>query len=118
MAAILRLLYADASASVMPSALSRQPRRDALDGLVHVGGRARVAEAQKFTAMNRIEIDAWRRCHAGLLEHLLGERKTVAREARHVGIKVERPIRRQECPEARSWQPLQQELAIVLVAVL
>src|SRR5204862_6633180 len=54
-----------------------EPGADALDRLLHIGGRTGVAEAHKMPAVDRIEIDTRRRRHMRLLEEPLGEIETV-----------------------------------------
>src|SRR4051812_30207697 len=95
-----------------------QPGADALDRLPHIRGRAGVAEAHEMPAVDRIEIDAGRRRHMGILEQPLGEIETVVRELRNVGVEIERAIDRKKFRQSRLWQSLDQDFAIVLVAVL
>ena len=53
-----------------------------------------------------------------LLQHALGEVEAVVGEARHVGIEIERAVDRQELVEAGLRQALEQDAAVLLVAVL
>ena len=73
-----------------------QPGADALDRLLHIGGRAGVAEAHEMPAVDRIEIDAGRRRHMRLLQQPLGEIEAVVGESRDVGVEIERAVDRQE----------------------
>src|SRR5689334_1432785 len=58
----------------------RQPSRDPRDRFAHVIGRARVAEANVAMSMDRVEVDAGRRCDVRLFQHLFGEVETVGSE--------------------------------------
>src|SRR3954470_13507348 len=62
-----------------------QPGADALDRLLHVRGRAGVAEAHEMPAVDRIEIDARRRRNMGIFQQPLGEIETVLGEFRDIG---------------------------------
>src|SRR5215831_7626976 len=95
-----------------------EPRRDPLHRFAHLRGRARVAEADEVFALERIEIEPRRRRHMRLCQHALGELETVVAEARHVGIEIEGAVDREDFIEARFRQALEQNAAILLVAVL
>src|SRR4051812_14515639 len=87
-----------------------QPGADALDRLLHVRGRAGVAEAHKMPAVDRVEIDAGRRRHMRLLQKPLGEIEAVVGELRDVRIEIECAIDRKELREACLRQPFDQDL--------
>ncbi len=65
----------------------------------------------------RIEIDSRRRRHARLLQHARRESEAVGREARHVGIEIERAVGRQKRIEPGAGQSLEQNAPVLLIAV-
>src|SRR5262245_43017273 len=63
---------------VIASSTFVQPRADPLHRLVHLCGRAGVAEPKERRAAQRVEVDPRRRRDVGVVEHALGEdRKSV-----------------------------------------
>ena len=95
-----------------------QPARDARDRLAHVVGRARIGKADEGAAMDRIEIDAGGCRDMRLLQHLIGKGKAVGSKIRHIGIEVERAIRRQEFFQTGARKTFDQDVAVLLIAAL
>src|SRR5690348_10070585 len=93
-----------------------EPARDPLHRLAHIVGRTGVAEADEGATMKRIEVDARGRRDMGLLEHGLGEVKTVRSEIGDVGVKIERTIGRQKSLQAGARQPLDQDATVLQIA--
>jgi len=75
---------------------SFEPASDPPHRLVHLGVRPGIAEPDEVPAVERIEIRPGRRCYVCFLKHALGEVEAVVREARHVGIEVERAVDREK----------------------
>src|SRR5205809_3407086 len=94
---------------------AREPSADPLHRLVHLRRRARIAEADEVPSLDRIEIDAGRDRHVGLLQHALGEIEAVVAEARHIGIEIERAVDRENPLDAGLRQTLQQDAPVLLV---
>ena len=84
------------------------------DRFVHLSRAAGVAQAQEILAVQRIEIDAGGRGHAGLLQHARREGEAVVREARHVGVKIERAVGGQKCVEPGARQSVEQDAPVFL----
>src|SRR5262252_2105831 len=57
---------------------------------------ARIAEADEAVPLHRIEIDAGRYGDTCFLQHAAGEIEAVVTKARHVGVKIEGAVHRQE----------------------
>src|SRR6185436_18200746 len=95
-----------------------KPARDARHRFAHLVSRARVGEANEAAAVNRIEIDARRRRHMRLLQHVAGKFETVGGKIRNIGVEVEGAVRRQEPGKAGLRQSLDQDAAVLLIAAL
>src|SRR4029077_7601629 len=100
-----------------PLRLSLKPDVDPLDSFTHLFTRPGVAQALEVSAVDRIQIDDRRSRYAGLFQHARGEFKTIAREARYVGIEIERAVdplvRVEPCPR----QPVLQNAPMFYIAV-
>src|SRR5437879_4021592 len=64
----------------------RQPPTDPLHHLVHLRGRASVAETDEVFAADRVEIDTGGGRYVGLRQHAGRELVAVGTEARYVGV--------------------------------
>ena len=84
--------------------------------------RINQAESERFklnqAAVMRIEVDAGGRRNPRLLQHPAREIETVIGELRHIGVEIERAVDRQEFVEADPGQSVEQDAAVLLVAVL
>src|SRR6185437_15208469 len=99
-------------------ALARQPACDARDGFVHLRKRTRIGKPDESAAMYRIEVDAGRGGDVNLLQHLTSECKTVGAKFRDIRVKVEGAVGRQKIRKTRARQALDQDTAILPIAVL
>src|SRR3954447_21726202 len=132
--AVLAMLHHGTSRDLSPTTLSAtqdairgsrtaistlaHPGADALDRLLHIRGRAGVAEAHKMPAVDGIEIDTRRRRHMRLLQEPLGEIEAVVGELRDISVEIECTVDRKKFRQARLRQAFDQDFTIVLVAVL
>src|SRR5689334_12486447 len=72
--------------------LALQELRHALERRFNRRAVAGIGEPHKAMAVDAVEVDAWGRRDAGLLQHLLAEAQRVIGEAAGIGISVKRAI--------------------------
>src|SRR3954462_9270370 len=101
-----------------PASTLSQPMPDPLHRLAHFSRGACVRESYEMPALDRIEVDAGRRRHMRLLQHALGEFKAVGGKTRYVRIQIECAVDREKFVESCLRKAVDEDAAILLVAVL